>query len=258
MIILISPAKKLDFDTLPTTKKFTQPRFLDDSQVLIDQLKHFAPHELSSMMKLSDKLAVLNAGRYDAWKTPFNIKNAKQSVLAFKGDVYEGMEAETLDQDGLDFAQHHLRILSGLYGILRPLDLMQAYRLEMGSKLKNKRGKNLYEFWGDSITQQINKDLATSGNDLVINLASNEYFKSVKKKELNGELITPAFKDWKNGEYKMISFFAKKARGMMTRFIIDNRIDIPKELLGFNRADYKYNEHLSTPGNPTFTRKAAP
>lgn len=257
MIILISPAKKLDYDSAPTTTKFTQPRFLKDSQLLIDQLKQYAPHELASMMKLSDKLAVLNAGRYNAWKTPFNRNNAKQSVLAFKGDVYEGMQADTLDQKGLDYAQQHLRILSGLYGVLRPLDLMQAYRLEMGSKIKNQRGNNLYDFWGDSITDQLNKDLIKSGNDLVINLASNEYFKSVKQKQLEGELITPAFKDWKNGQYKMISFFAKKARGMMTRFIIDNHIKDVDSLLGFNGGGYRYNKSLSELILPVFTRNKA-
>lgn len=255
MLILISPAKKLDYDTAPTTETFTQPQFLDHSQVLIDQLKGYAPHEIASLMKLSDKLAVLNAERYDAFNTPFSTENAKQSVLAFKGDVYEGMQADTMDQAGLDYAQKHLRILSGLYGVLRPLDLMQAYRLEMGTKLENTRGKDLYAFWGDVITDKINADLAESGNDLIVNLASNEYFKSVKKTNLQGRLVTPAFKDWKNDQYKMISFYAKKARGMMTRYIIDNQIETYEGLLGFDSAGYTYNEAMSKENEPVFIRK---
>jgi cytoplasmic iron level regulating protein YaaA (DUF328/UPF0246 family) len=255
MLILISPAKKLDYDTAPTTDTFTQPQFLDHSQVLIDQLKAYAPHEIASLMKLSDKLAVLNAERYDAFNTPFSTDNAKQSVLAFKGDVYEGMQADSMDQTSLEYAQKHLRILSGLYGVLRPLDLMQAYRLEMGTKLENARGKDLYAFWGDVITDKINADLAESGNDLIVNLASNEYFKSVKKKNLQGRLVTPAFKDWKNDQYKMISFYAKKARGMMTRYIIDNQIETYEGLLGFDSAGYAYNEAMSKENEPVFIRK---
>lgn len=255
MLILISPAKKLDYETAPTTTTHTHPQFLEHSQVLIDQLKTFAPHEVASLMSLSDKLALLNAERYDAWQQPFTPDNAKQAVLAFKGDVYEGMQAETLDQAGLDYTQQHLRILSGLYGLLLPLDLMQAYRLEMGTKLVNQRGKDLYAFWGDVITDKINQDLADSGSDLIINLASNEYFKSVNKKKLEGRLITPAFKDWKNGQYKMISFYAKKARGMMTRYLIDHRIDNYEQLLAFDEAGYTYNEAMSKPDQPVFIRK---
>jgi len=255
MLILISPAKKLDYDTASTTNTYTNPQFLEHSQILIDQLKTFAPHEVASLMSLSDKLALLNAERYDAWHQPFTTDNAKQAVLAFKGDVYEGMQAETLDQDGLDYAQQHLRILSGLYGLLLPLDLMQAYRLEMGTKLENQRGKDLYAFWGDIITDKINQDLTDSGNDLIINLASNEYFKSVNKKKLQGRLITPAFKDWKNDQYKMISFYAKKARGMMTRYIVDHRIDSYEKLLEFDTAGYTYNDAMSNPDQPVFIRK---
>lgn len=255
MLILISPAKKLDYETASTTKTYTNPQFLDQSQRLIDQLKTFAPHEVASLMSLSDKLALLNTERYEVWQQPFTTENAKQALLAFKGDVYEGMQANTLDQDGLLYAQQHLRILSGLYGLLMPLDLMQAYRLEMGTKLKNERGKDLYAFWGDIITDKINEDLAESGNDLLINLASNEYFKSVNKKKLQGRLITPAFKDWKNGQYKMISFYAKKARGMMARYLIDHRVESYEQLLAFDEAGYVYNEAMSKTDQPVFIRK---
>lgn len=256
MLILISPAKKLDYETTAQTDTFTQPQFLEHSQELIDQLKQFAPHDVASLMHLSDKLALLNTERFDQWQQPFTADNAKQALLAFKGDVYEGMDASSLDQSGLDYAQDHLRILSGLYGVLRPLDLMQAYRLEMGTKLDNARGKNLYEFWGSLITDKLNTDLAESGNDLIVNLASNEYFKSVKKKDLNGRLITPAFKDWKNGQYKMISFYAKKARGMMTRYIIDNQVESYDGLLGFTSGGYAFDESLTKHADdPVFSRR---
>lgn len=254
MLALISPAKKLDYDTPPTTDTYTIPDFLDHSQELINQLNQYAPHEIASLMKLSDKLALLNAERYDSWHTPFTAENAKQAVLAFKGDVYEGMDAMNFDQADLDFAQQHLRMLSGLYGLLRPLDLMQAYRLEMGTSLQNARGKNLYEFWGSIVTDKINAELKEQGDDVVVNLASNEYFKVVKKRELQAELYTPIFKDYKNGNYKVISFYAKKARGMMCRYIIENRIDNVEDLKSFDMGGYRYNESLSSAKEWVFTR----
>ncbi|MGB0846687.1 MAG: peroxide stress protein YaaA [Thiolinea sp.] len=256
MLILISPAKKLDYDAEPVTDSYSQPQFLDQSRLLVDQLKALGPHELGSLMHLSDKLAALNFERYAEWQQPFSPDNAKQALLAFRGDVYAGMDADSMDAATLDYAQEHLRILSGLYGVLRPLDLMQAYRLEMGTSLKNARGKDLYAFWGSIITDKLNEDLAVSGSELIVNLASNEYFKSVRKKELDGHLVTPAFKDWKNGQYKMISFFAKKARGMMTRYLLEQRVDQPEGLLDFTGGGYVYNAELTKkPEEPVFTRR---
>jgi len=254
MLILISPAKTLDFDTPAITKTKSQPVLLDESQILIDELQKLTPGKVSSLMNISEKLGNLNFERFMDWQRPFNTKNAKQSVLAFKGDVYTGLDAESLSEDELKFAQQHLRILSGLYGVLRPLDLMQPYRLEMGTKFKNPRGKDLYQFWGPQITDDLNKQLKKLKSDLVINLASNEYFKSVDKKALNAEIVTPAFKDLKNGNYKIISFFAKKARGLMTRWIIQNNISDPADLKKFKVAGYKYNAKMSTPTEPVFTR----
>lgn len=216
MLIVISPAKTLDFETAPITKVHTQPEFLKESRQLVGQLKKLAPHEVSSLMKISDKLGTLNFMRFHDWKTPFTLNNAKQALLAFKGDVYTGLDAESFNSQDLTFAQKHLRILSGFYGVLRPLDLMQAYRLEMGTKFENKSGKDLYEFWGTKITDQINKDLKASKSKTLINLASNEYFKSLQANDINAEIIVPVFKDFKNGNYKIISFFAKKARGLMS------------------------------------------
>lgn len=256
MLILISPAKKLDYEAPPVTERYSQPQFLDQSQLLVDQLKALGPHELGSLMHLSDKLAALNFERYAEWQQPFAPDNAKQAVLAFRGDVYAGMDADSMDAATLDYAQQHLRILSGLYGVLRPLDLMQAYRLEMGTSLQNERGKDLYAFWGERITAKLNSDLAESGSGLVVNLASNEYFKSVKKKALDGQLITPAFKDWKNGQYKMISFFAKKARGMMTRYLLEQRVERAEGVLDFAEGGYAYNAELTkNPQEPVFTRR---
>ncbi len=256
MLILISPAKKLDDKTPLTTTVYSQPRLLEHSQQLIDQLKTYAPHDVATLMHLSDKLALLNFERFQDWQQPFTPDNARSAILTFKGDVYTGMAAETLDQDTLDYAQQHLRILSGLYGVLRPLDLMQAYRLEMGTALKNARGKDLYAFWGGIITEQLNADLAVSGNDLVVNLASNEYFKSVDQQALNSQLVTPVFKDWKNGQYKMISFFVKKARGMMTRFLLENRVEEAEQLTEFAQDGYHFNAELTTcTDEPVFTRR---
>tara|TARA_R110002073_G_scaffold178597_2_gene337043 strand:- start:2846 stop:3643 length:798 start_codon:yes stop_codon:yes gene_type:complete len=254
MIIVISPAKTLDFETPATTQKHTLPAFLDYSAELIDQLKKLEPDKLGELMSISPKLATLNSNRYYAWSLPFTMENAKQSLLAFKGDVYTGLDAGSLSKTEITFAQKHLRILSGLYGVLRPLDLIQAYRLEMGSQFNNHRGKNLYEFWGDTITESINQDLKKQQDDTLINLASNEYFKSIRANRLNTRIITPIFKDKKNGTYKIISFFAKKARGLMSRFIIQNKLTNPEDIKAFDLAGYRFNKNASTHDKWLFTR----
>jgi len=255
MLIVISPAKTLDFETAPITKEFTQPEFLKESRKLISDLKKLSPAEVSSLMKISDKLGTLNFLRFNDWKTPFNLSNAKQALLAFKGDVYTGLDAESMSNQDLKFAQKHLRILSGLYGVLKPLDLMQAYRLEMGTQFENKNGKDLYEFWGKKITEQINKDLKASKSKYLINLASNEYFKSLQANDINAEIIVPVFKDYKNGKYKIISFYAKKARGLMSAYIIKNRLKNTEEIKGFNIDGYKYYKSESNESEWVFQRK---
>ncbi|GAA5494767.1 peroxide stress resistance protein YaaA [Rubritalea halochordaticola] len=255
MIILLSPAKSLDYDSPLLTKKSTKPRLLDDSEELVLQLRKMSPAQIGKLMSISDKLAELNAERYASWEKDFSKDNARQAILAFTGDVYQGMELSDWSADDFAAAQKQIRILSGLYGVLRPLDLMQAYRLEMGTKLENKRGKNLYEFWGSKITEMLNKDLKASGSDLVVNLASNEYFSSVKKKELIGELITPVFKDEKNGTYKIISFYAKKARGMMADFIVREGVSDVAGLKKFKTAGYKYSAKDSKGNELVFLRK---
>ena len=255
MLIVISPAKSLDFNTPATTKVYSQPRHLDDSKILIKQARKLEPHQIASLMKISDKLASLNYQRFADWQPPFNADNAKQAVLAFTGDVYTGLDAGSFSADDFDCAQHNLRILSGLYGLLRPLDLIQAYRLEMGSKLENVRGKNLYEFWGNIITDTIAGDLQEQGSDTLINLASNEYFKAVNTKKLTAQIITPVFKDYKNGQYKIISFFAKKARGLMGRYIIQNKIKNVEDIKTFDLADYSFNTDFSNSKEWVFTRK---
>lgn len=253
MLTVISPAKTLDFDTPAHTDTFTEPRFLTQSQQLITQLKKLSTQEIAGLMKISDKLAGLNMARFQQWETPFTVKNAKQAVLAFKGDVYTGLDAETLDQPGLDFAQQHLRILSGLYGVLRPLDLMQPYRLEMGTPFQNEAGKDLYSFWGDTLRESLQSETALQ-DGILINLASNEYFKAINAKKLDATIITPVFKDWKNGQYKMISFYAKKARGLMSRYIIEQQIDSPEQLKQFDSEGYRYSEEMSQQTDWVFIR----
>ncbi|MBX2809134.1 MAG: peroxide stress protein YaaA [Cellvibrionaceae bacterium] len=254
MLILISPAKTLDFDTPPLITKATQPLMLEYSQQLIDQLRLLAPHDLSALMGISDKLGLVNYDRYQQWQRPFSKANAKQAVLAFKGDVYTGLDAETFSPDDINFAQQHLRILSGLYGVLRPLDLIQPYRLEMGTTFANAKGKDLYHFWGDAITQVLNKQLRSLHADTLINLASNEYFKAVQAGQLNARVITPVFKDKKKGEYKIISFFAKKARGLMSAYIIKKGISDPAKIKRFTWGGYQYNKALTQGDNWVFTR----
>ncbi len=255
MILVISPAKTLDFNTDSTTQHYTQPCFIDDAEILIDQLKQLSPSEVSSLMSISDKLGTLNSNRFIEWMTPFTPSNSKQAILAFKGDVYEGMAANNFTDDDFNWANQHLRILSGLYGLLKPLDLIQAYRLEMGTRFENQRGKNLYEFWGNTITNQINQELVHQKTPTLINLASNEYFKSIKPALLTAEVITPVFKDWKNDKYKIISFYAKKARGMMSAYIIKNRLETPSDIKQFNTAGYAFSAEQSTEKEWVFLRK---
>ena len=257
MLIVISPAKTLDYETPPVTTEYTTPDFLNDSAELIDQLRTLSPADIASLMSISDKLAGLNAARFEAWQTPFSLENAKQAVLAFKGDVYTGLDAETLSADDFAFAQNHLRILSGLYGLLRPLDLMQAYRLEMGTRFANTRGKDLYAFWGKQITEALNQAMTQQTDNVLVNLASNEYFKAVKPAEFQGEIFTPVFKDLKNGQYKIISFYAKKARGLMVRYIIDNKITRVEDLKGFDYEGYAFNADMSQGNEWVFTRDEA-
>ncbi|MDG1848979.1 MAG: peroxide stress protein YaaA [Flavobacteriales bacterium] len=250
MHLLISPAKTLDMNFDSPMSKVTNSPFNEESNLLINELKKLSATEIQNLMSVSSKIAELNAERFANWSLPFNEANSKAAVFAFKGDVYTGLEAESLSNTDLEFAQNHLSILSGLYGLLRPMDLMQAYRLEMGTKFANKSGKNLYEFWGNKITDEINK----REKDYIINLASNEYFKAVNKKALNAEIINPVFKDEKNGTLKIISFYAKKARGMMTRFIIQNRIKNVEEIKNFNLGGYAFSENLSNTKEWIFTR----
>ena len=254
MLMVISPAKTLDFETPPTTERFTQPQYLDHSQELIAQLRELTPSQISELMHLSDKLAGLNAARFGSWTPAFTPSNAKQALLAFKGDVYTGLAADTLSETELDYAQQHLRMLSGLYGLLRPLDLMQPYRLEMGTKLANARGKDLYAFWGDRISEWLNEALCEQGDDVLLNLASNEYFCAVKRSALKARVIDTEFRDQKNGQYKIISFYAKKARGMMSRFVISERINDPKDLKQFDVQGYRYAKELSKPDKLVFLR----
>lgn len=253
MLMIISPAKTLDYESPLATETYTQPDYLDDACELIDQLKELEPHQVSNLMSISDKLGQLNAERFRTWHTPFTPDNARQAILAFKGDVYTGLDAESFSEDDFAFAQQHLRMLSGLYGLLKPLDLMQPYRLEMGTKFENKRGKDLYAFWGSKLTKALNELLAAD-DKVLVNLASNEYFKSVQKKDINGRLVTPQFKDWKNGQYKMISFYAKKARGLMGRYAIQNRITQADDLKGFNLEGYYFSEEQSDNNNWVFLR----
>ena len=254
MLIVISPAKTLDYETSPQTRKATQPALLDRSAQLIEAARKLEPDEIAELMGISENLAQLNHKRFMDWGVPFDLDNAKQSVLAFKGDVYTGLDAGTMSTADLNFAQKHLRILSGLYGVLRPLDLMQPYRLEMGLKFANSGGKNLYEFWGDDITDALNAQLKTLKSEVLVNLASNEYFKSVKPKALNAEIITPIFKEMKNDSYRVISFFAKKARGQMARYAIDKRLEDVAGLKKFRVDGYRYNAAESTAREWVFTR----
>ena len=254
MLMVISPAKTLDFETPAKTKVSTQPDFLDQSQQLIDELRELSPSDISGLMGISDKLGNLNFERFLNWHTPFDADNAKQAVLAFKGDVYTGLDAESFNSKEFKFAQKHLRILSGLYGLLRPLDYIQPYRLEMGTKFANAGGDILYQFWGQQITDAMNDQLKKSKSDVLLNLASNEYFKSIQSKNINADIITPVFKDLKNGKYKIISFYAKKARGLMSAYVIKNQITDVAGIKKFNTEGYRYNAKMSSAREWVFTR----
>lgn len=242
MLIIISPAKTLDYESPLATTRFTQPELLDHSAQLMEYCRELTPAQIGSLMKISDKLAGLNAARFAEWQPNFTPQNARQAILAFKGDVYTGLHAEDFSEQDFDFAQQHLRMLSGLYGLLRPLDLMMPYRLEMGIKLHNAKGSDLYNFWGDLLTEKLNQQLKEQGDDVLINLASDEYFKAVKPAKLDGQLIKPVFLDEKGGKFKVISFYAKKARGLMSRFIIQNQLTQPEQLKDFNLEGYFFDE----------------
>lgn len=252
MKFLISPAKTLDTTSKPSVSEYSQPRFLTQSQQLIDTIKPYTPAQIASLMKLSDKLATLNVERYQTWDKAHSTDNSRPAVYTFMGDVYTGLDAYSLSPEEMNYAQDHLRILSGLYGLLKPLDLMQAYRLEMGTRLENQKGTNLYQFWGDTIVDSLNEEL--SEGELLVNLASNEYFKAVNTKRLKTTLISPNFLDEKNGQFKVISFYAKKARGLMSRYLIENRCETIEELKRFDLAGYRYDAERSTKHEPIFIR----
>lgn len=254
MLMVISPAKTLDYTTAPVTDRHTLPEHLEHSAELIAQLRELTPAQIAELMGLSDKLAGLNAARFAQWSPEFDTENAKQALLAFKGDVYTGLDAESFDEADFDFAQRHLRMLSGLYGVLRPLDLMQPYRLEMGTRLANARGKDLYAFWGERISQWLNRALAEQDDDVLLNLASNEYFGAVKRQALGARVIDTEFRDLKNGQYKIVSFYAKKARGLMARYVVKNRLRDPEALKGFDLAGYRYAAEQSSPDKLVFLR----
>lgn len=258
MLMVISPAKTLDYETPPATERFTQPQYLDHSQVLIEQLRELSPTQISELMHVSDKIGGLNAARFGSWTPAFTPANAKQALLAFKGDVYTGLDAQSFGDADFDYAQQRLRMLSGLYGLLRPLDLMQPYRLEMGTKLANARGKDLYAFWGTRISEWLNEALADQGDDVLLNLASNEYFSAVKRSALKARVIDTEFRDLKNGQYKIISFYAKKARGLMSRFVIQERINDPAALSQFDGQGYRFNAQQSSRDKLVFLRDHAP
>lgn len=253
--MVVSPAKALDESTAVQTDKHTQAEMLSQAKTLAKEMKELGPNDLGELMSISEKLSDLNYERFQEWTTPFPKDKAKQAAWLFKGDVYQGLDAYSLDEKQIEYTQNHLRILSGLYGLLKPLDDMLPYRLEMGTKFKNSKGKDLYEFWGSKITELLNKHLEESGSKTLVNLASNEYFKAVKKKELNGRIVTPVFKDWKSGKYKIISFYAKKARGLMARYAADNQVENAEDLKYFDYEDYKFNPEISSETEWVFTRK---
>ncbi|MCF8373175.1 MAG: peroxide stress protein YaaA [Bacteroidales bacterium] len=254
MLIVISPAKTLDMEGSPVIEKYSEPDYLKEAKRLITQLKKLKPHQLANLMDISPKLVDLNYSRYRAWSVPFSKENAKQAILAFRGEVYTGIDADSLALEDFDFAQDHLRILSGLYGVLKPLDLIQAYRLEMGINFQTPKWNDLYDFWGTKITRRIQSDLKNQGDDILINLASIEYYRSINSKKLKAKIITPTFKDFNKGEYKMISIYAKKARGLMTRFIIQNKLSAPEQLKLFDAEGYFFNEEFSKGNMLVFTR----
>lgn len=258
MLIVISPAKNLDEKTPLPKITPSQPDLLDQAEQLIKRLRTLAPHQVSALMGISDALGQLNYDRYQAWHQPFTPSNARPAALTFNGDVYQGLNAAAFKTRDFAFAQQHLRILSGLYGLLRPLDLMQPYRLEMGTRLENEQGKDLYAFWGDRITRALNQQVTECGAQYLVNLASNEYFKAVRKAKLAVPVVTPVFKEKKNGQYKVISFYAKKARGQMSAYIIKNRLTCADQLREFDWDNYHYNPAMSAELQPVYTRDQHP
>ena len=254
ILTVISPAKKLDYSNLSDSIPFTIPEYLNHSQDLIDKLKLLSEQDICKLMSLSEKLGTLNYERFQNFNTPFTQKNAKQAIYAFKGDVYQGLDVDSMSITDINWAQENLRIISGLYGLLRPLDLMQAYRLEMGTKFANNRGADLYAFWDGVINKEIN-NILKNPNDILVNLASNEYFRAVNEKTIKSRIITPVFMDYKNGDYKIISFFAKKARGMMAAFIIKNKISNIEDMKNFDDNGYNFNASMSADSKLVFTRK---
>ena len=257
MITVISPAKKLSDECHAYEADHSQPAYLVKSSELVDQLKSYEPSYLQSLMGISEKLSVLNWERYQSWNPSFSSNNSRQAFFTFKGDTYTGLDADTLSSEDLSFSQNHTRILSGLYGVLKPLDLIMPYRLEMGTKIENKFGKNLYDFWGNELVADLEKDLSNHDSRYIVNCASVEYFKSIDKDSLNGKVITPVFKEIKKGKARIVSFFAKKARGMMARYIIQNQINDPDQIRKFDLGGYEYNDSLSNTMEPVFTRVQA-
>lgn len=254
MLVVLSPAKTLDYETPLRIRKSTLPAFADDAGMLVDKLRTRSAKSLRKLMSVSEKIAEENRARYESWSPKFPPERSRQAVMAFMGDVYAGLEARTLDSRDLAYAQRHLRILSGLYGLLRPLDLMQPYRLEMGTPLRNSRGADLYAFWGTRLAEALNEQAASLRTNVLVNLASNEYFRAVPQASLDLEVVSPVFKDLNKGEYRVLSFFAKRARGAMARYIIETRARDPDDLEGFDRDGYAFNAALSKPGRPVFTR----
>lgn len=254
MLAILSPAKTLDFENPSPTPKTTKPALLSDAGQLADLLKQQSPTDLQHLMGISEKLAALNHGRFQDWETPHPKTGSKAALFAFQGDVYRGLKANTLTVKQIEYAQDHLRLLSGMYGLLRPLDRILPYRLEMGTSLRNDRGKDLYHFWGSKIAVLLNKQLNTTGSKVLLNLASNEYFKSVDRETLDFPIVSPAFKEFKNGQYKVISIFAKLARGTMASWLIRNKVKSVRKLTQFAEDGYRYAEEQSTAEIPVFTR----
>ena len=254
MLAIISPAKTLDFESTVRNLPVSQPRLTDYSEQLIEICRKLSPQDIASLMSISDKLAGLNAARFAEWSKSHNEKNARAAIFAFKGDVYTGLDVNSLSDEDISFAQTHLRMLSGLYGLLQPLDLMQPYRLEMGTKLTTPKGKDLYAFWGNTITQAVQQAIDAQGDDLLVNLASEEYYKSIKPGRLNAQIVKPIFLDYKNGKYKTVSFYAKKARGLMCRYMIQNRLTQVEQLKDFDLNGYWFDETASTEKEFVFKR----
>lgn len=254
MLMVISPAKTLDFTSPLTTQAYTQPDMLERSQELINIVRQLTPDQLRALMGISDKLTLLNVARFNEWQRPFTPENARQAILAFKGDVYAGLQAETFDEAAFTFAQKHLRILSGLYGVLRPLDLIQPYRLEMGIRLANSAGHDLYHYWGETLTGSFDQTLKEQNENTLLNLASDEYFKAINPKKLKVSIVKPVFLDEKNGQFKVISFYAKRARGLMVRYVIQHRLTQPAQLEAFSEEGYYFDQQNSTLHEPVFKR----